>query len=839
MNAVSSVMIKRQKLIQAFEDLREQRIVAVCAPAGYGKTVAVTHWLEKSSRTHTVFSIDEYDNNLVSFCERFCATLYNCQPGNKALSEIVFHPAFQRVPEEFALKAISALFTRKRAVVVIDDLHLIHDNVVLRTFLAFINRLPANFQIVLISRHELPLAFSDLWLKGQISRISADQFLFSNEDIKALYKNRGKNITAETAEDIVQRTQGWAIGINALLLSDDQSSERVYDYLDNFIQTNIWQRWDDETREFMVCTSRLRVLIPDLCNELTNRTDSEILLEEMVNKGAFVTKVGNGVYRYHQLFKNFLEHMLKERGQKFEYALLEKEGQWHLSQNDFQSAINCFVQNKNHDAIINSLEAIDYSYRPGLLTSKIVSIIKHPEVEAAIRKHPHLMLMLIWGSFIDGNKEAMVSFMDEYYSKFPSIIAKHPSLAHEIFYVKILDFRVSTNLIMNEHDALTKILTTALSKILSMAMPSSTVRKWILPMDTPTIHRGLRDFSDIMSEDGVLNIDTLVSNFGWTFGEEVTMISELGKAELLYEKNRLEEANVHVLKAMSETKSHFPAELTFCVLAMLIRILDAQGQGDSEETNAMIKHIEKIIDDNKAYHLSLNFAAFVTRRELARGNIAAAKEWLDKESSLDATPYKTYVTITTCRALIVIGRYDLACIGLKQILKMATEFNRTMDIIEAQILLAISYWKKKRGLQSEALDYLEDAIWKAYPYPHIQFFVNEKKELAGILSKLINRVKQQEKSEDRPLSFIKMLYLKCYQENTETQHTEKNNDIKYTEKQIAIMRLICQGKTYNEMAEALNIKRSTLRTHLELIYRKLDVTNMADAVSKINKLELA
>jgi len=839
MNAASSVMVKRQKLIHAFSELNEQHIIAVCAPAGYGKTVAVAHWLEKNTHAHAVFSIDEYDNNIIGFCERFCSALYACQPSNKLLNELILHFTLHSSPEEFVLRAIAALSTKKQAVIVIDDLHLIHNSIVLRTLLVFINRLPSNFQIVLVSRHELPLMFSDLWLKGKISRISANQFLFTNEDIKALYKKRGKNITTEDAENIVQRTQGWAIGINALLLFNDQSSEKVYEYLDNFIQANIWQRWDAETREFMVCTAGLRVLIPDLCDKLTSRSDSEVLLEELVSKGAFVTKLQSGVYRYHQLFKSFLEQIAKERGEKFEHALLEKEGHWHLSQNDFQSAINCFVKNKNHDAIVKSLESVDYSYRPSLLADKIVSIIKHPEVEAALRKHPHLMILLIWGSFIDGNKEAMLSFMDEYYSKFTSIITRNPTLAHEIFYVKALDFRIPSSLIMmSDQDLLANILSTALGKILSMAMPSSTVRKWILPMDTPMIHRGLRDFSDVISEDSSAIVNSFVTKFGWLLGEELDMIRELGVAEMFYARGYLEEANVHALKAVAEVKSHFSTEINFCVLAMFVRVLDALDKGDSEEAKAMIKHISKIIDDNQAYHLSLNFKAFVARREIAHGNISAAEDWLYNESFIIATPYKAYAGITTCRALIATAKYDSACIALEQILKMATEFNRTLDIIEAQILLAIACWKKKKSFQTEALDHLESAVWRAHSCGHVQIFVNEKKELAGILSKLINRVKQQKKSEERPLSFIKMLYLKCYQENTETPHTKKSNAVKYTEKQMAIMLLICEGKTYNEMAEALNIKRSTLRTHLELIYRKLDVTSIADAALRIKSLDI-
>jgi len=52
------------------------------------------------------------------------------------------------------------------------------------------------------------------------------------------------------------------------------------------------------------------------------------------------------------------------------------------------------------------------------------------------------------------------------------------------------------------------------------------------------------------------------------------------------------------------------------------------------------------------------------------------------------------------------------------------------------------------------------------------------------------------------------------------------------------MYLLCQGKSYKEMAENLGIKPTALRSHLKLIYDKLQVANGIDAVAKIESLRL-
>jgi DNA-binding NarL/FixJ family response regulator len=53
-----------------------------------------------------------------------------------------------------------------------------------------------------------------------------------------------------------------------------------------------------------------------------------------------------------------------------------------------------------------------------------------------------------------------------------------------------------------------------------------------------------------------------------------------------------------------------------------------------------------------------------------------------------------------------------------------------------------------------------------------------------------------------------------------------------TEREIEILRLIAKGLSNNEAAGVLDLSRATIRTHLEHIYQKLDVTNRVEAVTE-------
>jgi len=53
-----------------------------------------------------------------------------------------------------------------------------------------------------------------------------------------------------------------------------------------------------------------------------------------------------------------------------------------------------------------------------------------------------------------------------------------------------------------------------------------------------------------------------------------------------------------------------------------------------------------------------------------------------------------------------------------------------------------------------------------------------------------------------------------------------------TVREVEILRLIAKGLTNNEAARVLGLTRATVRTHLEHIYDKLEVTNRVEAVTE-------
>jgi len=276
-------------------------------------------------------------------------------------------------------------------------------------------------------------------------------------------------------------------------------------------------------------------------------------------------------------------------------------------------------------------------------------------------------------------------------------------------------------------------------------------------------------------------------------------------------------------------------------MSALVYIMDAMGQ--VKEANNMLEHIKTLIEQNKLYYLENDYYAVIVRRQLLNGNMDAANRWLEANNAThykNVNLYGVFLSFTACRAYIVSGDYNSAIDLLTKIHNFAMIYNRPLDIIEACILLAVAYWKKKRTFQKKAMLFLETAVSLAYEHGYTQMFVNDGAELISMLQRLKKRTEQIGESGGKAsASFVKMLHLKALEHrNSGLTSTHTEPVLKYTDKQKAVMNLLCVGKSYNEIAEDLGIKRTTLRSHIALIYKKLGVTNGIDAVKKINSLNL-
>jgi LuxR family maltose regulon positive regulatory protein len=837
---ISKQQVPRTALMKWLDGFVGKRFIYIHAPAGFGKTVSAFLWLEHrealASTRKALISLDVYDDKTAEFCRRFIAALSSLQPENDALRALASRPAIDTAPIEFALHAMGMLVeTGDPCVLVLDDLHVIQNAEILSLLPVLLKRLHKKFVVLMLSRTEPSDIFSEIIAKGELAVVDADHLQFTSDEIKVLFEKNRKKITGRQADEILASTGGWAIGIRALLLSEDDSyATRLNDrYLENFLKTHVWERWDDGIRNFMTHVSVVEELTPELCDRLVaggrrqNKIPGAQTLAELARENAFLRAVGDGKYKFHDLFREFLLHMLERQGKApIQY---DKAGGFFYDKKDYFRAVQYYLKAKNDDGVAQSMYHMYDHNSPYAAVEETLRIVRASLNDRMVNKHPFLIEVQAWSAYAEGRGEEFEGYLDKYYKRLPQIILKTPRSAITHMLLRCIDYRY------NIVDVLKMLRMVPFKGLVKAFTPSIT-------QGIPYFHRSCRDFTELSEGDMMGYLSMADKTIGVIIGGEFAVIKECICAGIYYEKGMVAEAREHALAACSNIRQGFSAEIKFCAMSILMAVLFADNQ--PENAVKKIDEIERMIRRESAFHLNMNLRGLQYFMKLINGDRAAAREWLSLygDGAQDHLPlYKIPQHYTTACSYIVSGDNDAAILFLKKIMAFGERYRRPLDIIETNILLAIAYWHKGRGGASIAMGHLERAVEVAFKYQFTQQFAVQGAELTTMLHRLQKRAHQNQggPNEKVPADFVKTLYIAAVAGSKSTKGLTGGRapvKLSFTAKQREVMRLMCAGHSRNEIGDRMGIKPYSVKSHISLIYGKLNVANNIEAVLKIREL---
>lgn len=215
-------LLTRLRVIDALEAATVRGWTFVSAPAGFGKTVAVAQWLGRWRNRFAWATLDEYDDNEGRFARKFLGALSFAQKANRKLALAAERT---RAPFlEYLLDTLSLLLDNdKRYALVLDDVHCLTSQSVLKALPMIQRRLPPGFSVILMGRGGVPDALVDLALKGDMPVIGPDVLAMDEAEVRALLSRTGAE--PSLAHGLLERTGGWPIAVGALLMGDAARSE--------------------------------------------------------------------------------------------------------------------------------------------------------------------------------------------------------------------------------------------------------------------------------------------------------------------------------------------------------------------------------------------------------------------------------------------------------------------------------------------------------------------------------------------------------------------------------------------------------------------------------------
>ncbi len=193
----------------------------VSAPAGFGKTTLLSAWLAQSEFPSAWLSLDEKDNNLVTFLSYLIASIQTIYPQAALATQALLNAA--NVPPLPVLA--SSLFNElddldAPFILVLDDYHVIQALPIHELLTDLVTHCPRPLRLMVASRYDPPLALSQLRARAQLIEIRAEDLRFSLQETQTLLAPvLGANADAGTVKTLHAKTEGWVAGLRLAISS--------------------------------------------------------------------------------------------------------------------------------------------------------------------------------------------------------------------------------------------------------------------------------------------------------------------------------------------------------------------------------------------------------------------------------------------------------------------------------------------------------------------------------------------------------------------------------------------------------------------------------------------
>jgi LuxR family maltose regulon positive regulatory protein len=836
--ANSKLWTPRGSLMRKLTQAAGWRLVFVSAPAGSGKTVALTQWLAGRRNKVAWLNLTSFDNDVHTFYAGFLGAMAHARKSSRKLKLWADKAAAADAPREFFLKALTSLRDdEKDYILVLDDFQELENPDILDDLPKILHYLPSNFVFFVLSRGRAPEAFADAIAKNEIAFLNAGDLQFTTEDVQRLAGLRNVKLTEKEAADLCREVGGWAMGAGARLLRrqlEGSGAEGRFDpkadYFDEYVERHIWLKWDEETRDLLLRSALARELTPDFCSYVTepalSRSRCLGLLDALWRENMFIACLGEERYRLHDLFRNWLLRKLDRPGGDLP-AAARKAAQWFHRRELYFQALDLYVLGGDFEGIGRVIEAMS-RYDTDISVERhlhfMQSLVRHGLPPEVVEADPHLLSLFAWGHFLSGRDDKFLGYLDTLRRQYGGAAGSDSENSLEAAYFLFsLDFR--TPLLDCARDLAENILPHLPSLKPAGEDEVKLAQVNSITQNLPLAHRSMRDYSElaVAGEEGFA---LLRSTFGALIGPEYPVLEDSLRAGLHYERRETPPALAAARRACLASENGRSPEFYVCARAILYLLLVSQGA--SVEARKLADEVEEQLNQREASFLWPNFRALTCAAALAHGSRETAEEWLALHAATAGSGplplYKLPQHFTTARALLATGVHHSALLFLDRLRLLAERYRRPLDLMEADVLRARVLWSL--GEMAEALEILAGALAAARPGGLVQVFLREMPPLTPLLRVLAFRDGQAPENRQFILRILDLAAAKAAPLAPLSPQRR------------AILRSLEKDLGNQAIAEDLNISPNTVKTHLKSIFRLLGVESRQEAVKVARVLNM-
>lgn len=309
----------------------------------------------------------------------------------------------------------------------------------------------------------------------------------------------------------------------------------------------------------------------------------------------------------------------------------------------------------------------------------------------------------------------------------------------------------------------------------------------------------------------------------------------------MYEWNRLGEAKAYLKQAYHLRLKHGNAG--FYVLAGSLLAKTYTALGDVHQSAQIMDRLKLEINPSTYPNLSKKVEFFQAQLSFGQGKTEQAVAWLkrvDIQPTDDIPSFVTEEYELLAHLLVLLGDHKAGHDLTKRLLHKAQQENRKP--LEIEMLLLHSLLLNEAGEITESFLVLEQALKVAEQDGYIRTFIDKGHQMLELLNQYVKYRQNNHytSSGNVLLSYVKQLLNMMTLDLMKTGNHSKVaiDDQLLTNKEILVLKLIQAGCSNKEIADELEISLSTVKTHINNLYRKLGVNNRVLAIQRAQELKI-
>jgi LuxR family maltose regulon positive regulatory protein len=883
-------LVERSRLLDELDAVFSHPLTLVSASAGSGKTTLLSAWVAASPQVlegagtkqragrrrgepaYAWLSLDEPDNDPIRFWLSVIAAVRTCLPTcGEAAREML------RSPEAPTLSTILTTLldemeqVDRDIILILDDYHVISDQAIHDSLLALLDHPPANVHLVLSTRTNPGLPLSRFRVRSQLLEIRDQDLRFTRQEAASfLVEGMGLPLVEEDVTTLSARTEGWIAGLQLAALAlrkREDLSAFVQDfggshrYLLDYVQQEILARLPVLLQHFLLQTSIVASMNAALCQAITanlRREECQQMLEELERANLFAVPLDSERqwYRYHDLFREAL-HARLQASQPELVPLL------HIRAASFYEAAG-----ELREAIAHALAAPDYSIAASLMEQAAPQFWLSGEArtvhtwvfslpDAILGAHLRLALdaaLRFVNSINLGNETLYVGMqiqVEHTFSRMDEILRRKRELSLSDAEVALIQRRL--------------LLLRALIEARTVVKRGDRERLRHLAQETEAL---------LPDEEVSWNMIPLSFTF-WLHvmfeGEATSLISRLriAKQVIIEAADRLMTIRVMSWLTRAYTYAaqlHLARQEALSALALVEQtggrtpiegylyyslLIVSYTQDRLEETSDWLKPMLRSAQDWQQVELLVMGELFSARLALARGDMQAAHQALHRlETLIEQEGYANHARwVITLRVQLWLAEANLA--EASEWAAQTTFSPETWDFLhrwEVLMLVRVYLAQQQYGSAVETLERFSQHFDQPGDIPTAI-------EWMALYVVALQQSGQREQSVRVATRLVQMTgsegYARVYldvgepiiKQAREVLHSQQAKAQRgYVEplslQEQRVLRGLCAGQTYAEIAEALVVSPNTIKTQVSSIYRKLGVSRRAEAIARTSQLHL-